>query len=207
MHNKKLIFLLISIQFTHIVDFMLIIPLGPLMIKVWSISVKEYGLIVTAYTVSAFASSILLVSVIDKFSRKNCLIVIYTFFILSLVVSLFSNNYQFFLITRLFIGAFGGIVAPIVFSTISDISESKHRGTAIGTLGMSFPLSSVIGVPIGIVLGNQFHWKIAFLFEQYIIKVISLLSSPCLFLNRHRMIQKYPKRTFHILLQYLIQVR
>ena len=96
MHNKKLIFLLISIQFTHIVDFMLIIPLGPLMIKVWSISVKEYGLIVTAYTVSAFASSILLVSVIDKFSRKNCLIVIYTFFILSLVVSLFSNNYQFF---------------------------------------------------------------------------------------------------------------
>ena len=75
MNNKKLIFLLISIQFTHIVDFMLIIPLGPLMIKVWSISVKEYGLIVTAYTVSAFASSILLVSVIDKFSRKklfNC---------------------------------------------------------------------------------------------------------------------------------------
>ena len=171
MHNKKLIFLLISIQFTHIVDFMLIIPLGPLMIKVWSISVKEYGLIVTAYTVSAFASSILLVSVIDKFSRKNCLIVIYTFFILSLVVSLFSNNYQFFLITRLFIGAFGGIVAPIVFSTISDISDSKHRGTAIGTLGMSFPLSSVIGVPIGIILGNQFHWKISFLF----VATISLL--------------------------------
>ena len=173
MHNKKLIFLLISIQFTHIVDFMLIIPLGPLMIKVWSISVKEYGLIVTAYTVSAFASSILLVSVIDKFSRKNCLIVIYTFFILSLVVSLFSNNYQFFLITRLFIGAFGGIVAPIVFSTISDISDSKHRGTAIGTLGMSFPLSSVIGVPIGIILGNQFHWKISFLFV-IIISIINL---------------------------------
>ena len=173
MNNKKLIFLLISIQFTHIVDFMLIIPLGPLMIKVWSISVKEYGLIVTAYTVSAFASSILLVSVIDKFSRKNCLIVIYTLFILSLVVSLFSNNYQFFLIARLFIGAFGGIVAPIVFSTISDISESKHRGTAIGTLGMSFPLSSVIGVPIGIILGNQFHWKISFLFV-IIISIINL---------------------------------
>ena len=72
MNNKKLIFLLISIQFTHIVDFMLIIPLGPSMIKVWSISVKEYGFIVTIYTmVSAFASSLLLVSVIDKFSRKK----------------------------------------------------------------------------------------------------------------------------------------
>ena len=127
MNNKKFIFLLISIQFTHIVDFMLIIPLGPLMIKVWSISVKEYGFIVTIYTISAFVSSLLLVSVIDKFSRKNCLIGIYSLFILALIVSLFSKNYQFFLVTRLFIGAFGGIVAPVVFTTISDISASKYR--------------------------------------------------------------------------------
>ena len=175
MNNKKLIFLLISIQFTHIVDFMLIIPLGPLMIKVWSISVKEYGFIVTIYTISAFVSSLLLVSVIDKFSRKNCLIGIYSLFILALIVSLFSKNYQFFLVTRLFIGAFGGIVAPVVFTTISDISASKYRGTAIGTLGMSFPLSSVIGVPIGIILANKFHWKISFLFVIIISLIILYL--------------------------------
>ncbi len=172
--EKIIIFLLASINFTHIIDFIIIMPLGPQLMRKMQITPQEFSLIVSAYTISAAFSGFLSSFFGDKFDRKKMLLFGYFIFLSGTLICALSQNYIVLLLARIVAGAGGGILASQVNTIVADLVPYERRGNAMGMLGMAFSTASIVGVPLGLFLGNQWSWEFAF----YFIVVIGLIVLP-----------------------------
>lgn len=155
---------LTAIQFTHIVDFMILMPLGPQLMRVFMLSPKQFGLLVSIYTLSAGISGFVASFVVDRFDRKKTLRTIFVLFLFATVSCAFAPTYHTLLLARLFAGAFGGILASTVLVIVSDLVPLHERGSAMGLVMIGFALASVIGVPLGLFLASIYSWHIPFIF-------------------------------------------
>ena len=163
--NEKLIlFVLAAAQFTHIVDFMIMMPLGPQLMRIFKISPQEFSLIVASYTLSAGIFGFLGAFVIDRFDRKTAFTVAYIGFTLGTLACGLAHTYHFLLAARILAGAFGGVLGALVLSIISDIIPMERRAAAMGIVMTAFSAASVLGVPLGLWLANLFTWNAPFLF-------------------------------------------
>lgn len=156
------LFTLCLINFTHIVDSMIIMPLGDIFIHEFNLTAQKYSLLVSSYAGAAAVSSIIGIFVIDKFDRKNALLVLYTGFTVGTLICGFCDNYVSLLLARLFTGFFGGLIGALVLSVISDLFLFHERGKAMGYLFAAFSAASAFGVPIGIYLAAISHWQMVF---------------------------------------------
>ncbi len=164
LENRKLIlFTLALVNFIHIVDSMLIMPLGDIFIKEFEISSGEYSLLVSSYALSAFFSSIIGVFYLDRFDRKTCLLFIYIGFGLGTLACAFAENYFQLVSLRVFTGFFGGMIGAMVLSIVSDLYKFKERGAAMGILFAAFSAASALGIPIGIYLAAKSSWHLPFI--------------------------------------------
>jgi predicted MFS family arabinose efflux permease len=165
MNNKEriLLFLLASINFTHILDFMIIMPLGNYLIPYFKISPQQFSLIVSAYSYSAFLSGIIAAFVIDNFDRKKSLLFGYTAFIIGTLLCGLASDYQFLIAARILAGLFGGLIGAQVLSIVADIFPYEKRGRAMGSLMAAFSVASVIGVPLSLYIANIFSWHAPFI--------------------------------------------
>jgi predicted MFS family arabinose efflux permease len=161
--ERWLVLLLAGIQFTHILDFMVIMPLGPQLMRLWGIGTHQFGLLVSAYTFAAAATALLCAFYMDRFDRRRALLILYTGFALSTLLCALAPNYETLLAARAVAGAFGGTTGAAVYSIIGDVIPDQRRGSAMGLLAIAFPISSVAGVPIGLMLANWFDWRAPFL--------------------------------------------
>ena len=157
-----LLVILASVQFTNLMDFVILMPLGPQLMRVFHISAQQFGTLVSVYTFSAGVVGLIGAMVIDRFDRKTALLTLYGGFAFSNLFCALSPTYEFLLVGRIITGAFGGILSAIIFAIIGDVIPDIRRGKAIGTVMASFSLASVVGVPIGLFLANQFGWHIPF---------------------------------------------
>jgi len=139
--EKYLLFSLALIQFSHIVDFMILMPLGPQLMRVFSISPAQFGFLVSSYTFAAGVSGLIAARFIDRFDRKTTLLFFYIGFCLSTVACAFSPSYEFFLLARTLAGAFGGVLGSLVLAIVGDAIAPERRGTATGTVMMAFSLA------------------------------------------------------------------
>lgn len=174
--TKQLTYLLAFIKFTHIMDFMIMMPLGPQLERIWDITPKEFGLLVAAYTFSAGIVGLMGSFFMDRFDRKHALIFLYTGFLIGTLTCAASNSYEILLIARCTTGAFGGLLGATVLSIVGDLTPIKKRGKTMGTIMAAFSAASVFGVPFGLFLANQFGWQAPFLF-------LGLAGIPILILN------------------------
>ncbi len=158
-----LIFLLACIQFTHIVDFMIIMPLGPQITRLMNISQQQFSYLVSSYTLAAGVSGFLSSFFVDFFDRKKILILFFVGFTLGTIACGLVESYAAFLIVRCLTGIFGGVLSSIILSIVSDNFEYKRRGLAVGTVMGAFALASVFGVPFGLYIANLFQWQAPFL--------------------------------------------
>lgn len=164
-YNESLALLaLAGIQFTHILDFMIVMPLGPMLMRTFGINSTQFGLIVSAYTVSAAVSGIIGSVTADLFDRKKFLSFLYIGFTLGTLFCALAPNYHFLLAARLIAGFFGGILGGTIFTIITDLIPIERRGAAIGTVMSAFSVSSVVGVPLGLMLATKFNWHAPFYF-------------------------------------------
>lgn len=163
LHERWLIVVLAGVQFTHIMDFMVIMPLGPQLMRLWGISTHQFGLLVSAYTFSAALTALACAFYMDRFDRRRALLWLYAGFALSTLLCAFAPGYVTLLAARAVAGAFGGVTGATVYSIIGDVVPDSRRGSAMGALAISFPISSVAGVPIGLMLANWFNWRAPFL--------------------------------------------
>ena len=152
------ILFLTFVQVMHIVDAMLIMPLGPQFMRIWSITPTQFGLMVSAYTCCAAISALSCALFINRYDRRSSLIFLYTGFTVSLIFCLRAHDYTSLLFARGVAGFFGGVINAVVFAIIADLIPEARRGTALGKVGIAFPISSVAGVPTGLFLANQFDW-------------------------------------------------
>ncbi len=162
-NERLLLFLLASINFTHILDFMIIMPLGNYLMPYFNISTQQFSLIVSSYSYAAFTSGIIAAFVIDNFDRKKTLIFGYTGFIIGTFLCGIAPDYKFLVAARILAGLFGGLIGAQVMSIVADTFPYEKRGRAMGYLMAAFSVASVLGVPFSLYLANFVSWHAPFI--------------------------------------------
>ncbi|MBV9989451.1 MAG: MFS transporter [Chitinophagaceae bacterium] len=156
------IIILSMLQFTVILDFMVLSPLGAILMDTLHVTPSQFGLVVSAYAFSAGAAGLLTAGFADKFDRKKLLLFFYAGFILGTVLCAIAPSYPFLLGARIVTGIFGGVIGSVSFAIITDLFKMEVRGRVMGFVQMSFAASQVLGLPIGLMLANQFGWHSPF---------------------------------------------
>jgi predicted MFS family arabinose efflux permease len=161
--QRWVIFILAVTQFTVILDFMIMSPLGDFMMKSLSMKPAAFGIAVSAYAFSAGLSGLLTAGFADRFDRKKLLVFFYSGFIVGTIFCGLSHNYVELVAARIFTGLFGGVIGSISLAIISDLFTLQQRGRVMGFVQMGFGASQVLGVPIGLYVANLWDWEAAFL--------------------------------------------
>lgn len=161
--ERALVWLLAGLQFCHIVDFMVLMPLGPLLMRLLHITPAEFGLLVSAYTLAAGLSGFVAAFVVDRFDRRRLLLALFTGFLLATVACGLATGFASLLAARLLAGAFGGILGANIMAYIGDVIPEARRGAATGRVMAAFSLAAVAGVPLGLFLAVHLNWRAAFL--------------------------------------------
>jgi len=170
--EKLILWTLTAINFIHIVDFMILMPLGPQLMRIFEISPKEFGLLVSSYTFSAGISSFFGAFFLDRFDRKKILLWVYVGFAIATLGCALSPNYPILLAARVLSGIFGGLTSALILAIIGDVVPDSRRGRAMGLVMAAFSVASVLGVPMGLFLASLSDWHMPF----YILTVLSVLS-------------------------------
>lgn len=170
-NERIIIALLFAIQFTHILDFVIMMPLGPKFMRFFAIGPDKFSIVVSAYTFSAAISGLIASFFMDRFDRRTALLGFFVGFILGTFACALAPNYEMLVLARVTAGGFGGVLGALIFSVIGDIIPEERRGKATGTVMAAFSVASVIGIPIGLFLAETFHWHAPFLF----LTIISLI--------------------------------
>ncbi|MGB0166483.1 MAG: MFS transporter [Luteibaculum sp.] len=157
-----MLWVLAAIQFTHIMDFMIMMPLGDRLMEAFSISPAQFSLIVSAYTFSAGISGFLSAFFIDRFDRKSALFFLYCGFTVGTFFCALSPSYEILLLARTLTGAFGGVAGAMILTIIGDTIPLNRRSAAMGFVMAAFSASSVFGVPFGYYLAELSSWHAPF---------------------------------------------
>ena len=151
-----------AVQFTHILDFMIMMPLGAQLMSAFNITPAQFSQLVACYGIAAAVSGFAGGFLLDKFDRKRSLLVLYAGFGLATLACGLAPTYHLLLLARLAAGAFGGLASSLVTAMVGDFIPPARRGRAMGIVTAAFPVASVLGVPAGLMLAGHFGWHAAF---------------------------------------------
>lgn len=171
-YQRFVIVLLALLQFTIILDFMILSPLGDILLKSLSLSTSQFGSVVSAYAISAGVSGILTAGFADKFDRKKLLLFFYTGFILGTAFCALAYNFHTLFLARIVTGLFGGVVSSVSMAIITDLFILEQRGRVMGFVQMAFAGSQILGIPIGLLLANAWGWHSTFIMVVILAMVI-----------------------------------
>jgi predicted MFS family arabinose efflux permease len=154
---------LAAVQFVSIVDFVIVMPLGPQLMRSLRISPAEFGLVVSAYTVAAGLAGLAFAPLLDRVGRRAGFLGLYAAFLAGTLACGLAPGYRSLAAARALAGAFGGVLGGMALTIVGDVFPEERRGRATGTLMSSFALASVAGVPLGLWLGTRYGWRVPFL--------------------------------------------
>jgi len=154
---------LAGIQFTNILDFMILMPLAPALMRLFEIDPRQFGLLVSAYTFAAAASGFVAAFWIDRFGRKRALLTMYAGFIVATALCGFAPSYELLLAARIVAGIFGGVIGALVFTIIADVVPYARRARGTSFVSAAFSLAAVAGVPMGLWFSALYSWRAPFL--------------------------------------------
>ena len=161
--ERRLLWLLALTQFTIIMDFMVMMPLGPQIMQAFQISPAAFATAVSAYSWCAGVSGLLGATYVDRFDRRRLLLTVYSLFALSNLICALAPNFHLLLIARAFAGITGGVLASVIMAIVGDVIPAQRRGAAMGTIMTAFSLAAIAGVPAGVLLGAHFGWATPFM--------------------------------------------
>ena len=164
--EKSLIFTLALLQFVYILDFMVMMPLGPYFIREFSINASQFSFLISAYSLSSGFMGFLGSFFLDKFERKKIIL------FLGVLFCSLSLNFYLLVLSRIMTGAFGGVLSAMALALIGDMIPEQRRGRAMGIVLSSFAVVSIVGVPCGLYLANIFSLAAPF----YLIGIIGFLA-------------------------------
>ncbi len=167
--------LLALTQFTVVLDFMVMSPLGDMLMKQMDLTTTQFGISVGAYAISAFLSGILTAGFADRFDRKKLLLFFYIGFILGTLFCGLSSSYVMLLAARIITGLFGGVIGSISMAIVADLFPIQQRGRVMGFMQMGFGASQVLGIPISLYLSNHWGWESPFFMIVGMATIILLL--------------------------------
>ncbi len=161
-YQVLIIGLLSILQFIIILDFMVLSPLGAILMPALNITPAQFGLVVSAYAFSAGASGLLAAGFADNFDRKKFLLFFFVGFLIGTFFCAIAPTYKLLLAARIITGIFGGVISSVTFAIITDLFKLEVRGRVMGFTQIAFGASQVLGLPIGLILANRFEWHAPF---------------------------------------------
>jgi predicted MFS family arabinose efflux permease len=162
--QKLILFVLSCINFTHVMDFVIMMPLSPRLMDVFKISEREFSFLVSSYTFAASIAGLAGAFFIDRFDRKRLLVPLYTGFSVGTIMCGLAPTFELLMAARVLAGLFGGCVAALIFSVIGDVFSYERRGQATGIVMAAFSVASVAGIPLGLWVADRYDWHFPFLF-------------------------------------------
>jgi predicted MFS family arabinose efflux permease len=174
-YKKFVIFVLAITQFTVILDFMVMSPLGDLLMKSMDIKPSHFGIAVSAYAFSAGISGLLTAGFADKYDRKKLLLFFYIGFIGGTVLCGIATTYPLLVGARIITGLFGGVIGSISMAIVADLFELEQRGRVMGFMQMGFGVSQVMGIPVGLYFANAWGWHAPFLWIAGMAAIVAVL--------------------------------
>lgn len=177
-YQKTVVAILAFLQFTIILDFMVISPLGAMLMPSLKISTAQFGLVVSVYAFSAGISGILAAGFADQFDRKRLLLFFYIGFLIGTLLCGLANNYHTLLFARMVTGIFGGVIGSIVLAITTDLFPLEMRGRVMGIIQSAFAASQVLGIPGGLYFSNLWGWHAPF----YLIVAIGAIVGVVIFI-------------------------
>jgi len=163
------------LQFTVVLDFMILSPLGAMLLQELHITTKQFGAVVSAYAFSASAAGIMAAGFADKFDRKKLLLFFYSGFVLGTLCCGIAPSYEFLFAARMVTGLFGGVIGSISFAIIADLFPFEARGRVMGYVMTAFSASQVLGLPLGLYLSNHWGWHAPFLMIVAVSSAVGVL--------------------------------
>ena len=198
--ERLLLLALAAVNFTHIMDFMIMMPLGPQLMDLLKIDPQQFSLAVSAYAITAGISSFISAFFVDRFDRKKVLIFAYIGFLLGTFSCAFAPNYELLVAARVLAGLFGGMIGAQVMAIVADTFEYQRRGTAMGVLMTAFSAASVAGVPVGLWLASKYSWHVPFLAIGFLgMAVLILVALAVPPMNKHILEKQPSQKPFHVL--------
>src|ERR1700712_359617 len=161
-YQSLLVALLALVQFTVILDFTIMSPLGAILMPALDITAGQFGVAVSSYAFSAGISAILAAGFADRFDRKHLLLFFYVGFTLGTLLCALAPNYHVLLFGRIVTGLFGGVIGSVVLAIITDLFALHLRGRVMGFVQTAFAASQVLGIPAGLFLSNHWSWHVSF---------------------------------------------
>jgi predicted MFS family arabinose efflux permease len=172
--ERWLLLTLASIQFTSVLDFMIMMPLGPQLTGLFGISASEFGFLVSAYTFSAGLSGLLAATYIDRFGRKRMMLTLYPLFGAAALACSFAPTFAWLMMARVASGFFGGVLMALSQTIVAEVIPFERRGRAMGVVMTSFSVATVAGVPLALFLASHFNWHAPFLAIALMVSVCAL---------------------------------
>jgi predicted MFS family arabinose efflux permease len=170
-HERRLLWLLALTQFTIIMDFMVMMPLGPQIMHAFAITPAAFATAVSAYSWCSGLSGLFAATYIDRFDRRRLLLTMYALFALSNLACALASSFPLLLAARAFAGITGGVLGSVIMAIVGDVIPVQRRGAATGTIMTAFSLAAIAGVPAGVMLGAHFGWAAPF----FLLVALSLL--------------------------------
>ncbi|SDC19619.1 MFS transporter [Pedobacter soli] len=199
-YQKLVIFLLAVTQFTVILDFMVMSPLGDILMKSLNLKPANFGIAVSAYAFSAGISGLLTAGFADKFDRKKLLLFFYIGFIIGTVFCGLAHTYALLVAARIITGLFGGVIGSISMAIITDIFSLQQRGRVMGFIQIGFGASQVLGIPIGLYLADAWGWEAPFwMIAALSIGIALLIAAKLRPLTQHLLVQTDKSPIKHLL--------
>ena len=169
--ERNLLWLLALTQFTLIMDFMVMMPLGPQIMQAFGIGAAGFATAVSTFSWCAGLSGLFAATYIDRFDRRRLLLFMYALFALSNLACALAPNFAMLLFARAFAGIASGVIGSLVLTVIGDVIPAQRRGAAIGLVMTAFSIAAVAGVPAGVLLGAHFGWASSF----YLLTLLSVV--------------------------------
>src|SRR5436190_21103823 len=176
-YQKFVIVAMAITMFSVVLDFMIMSPLGDLLMKSFNMKPSQFGAAVSVYAFSAGAAGFLTAGFADRFDRKKLLLFFYIGFIAGTFLCSIATSYETLLAARIVTGLFGGVIGSICMAIITDLFDMHHRGRVMGFVQMGFGASQVLGIPIGLFIANQWNWRAPFV----MVALIGLLTAALIF--------------------------
>ncbi len=162
-NERRIIFLLAALNFTHILDFMIMMPLGNYLMPFFQISPKQFSFLVGSYTITAAISGFAAAFFVNQYDRKRVLVIGYVGFLIGTFACGIAPSYELLLAARILAGLFGGLIGAQVLSIIADLIPYERRGAAMGSIMSAFAVASTLGVPFSLYLANLISWHAPFI--------------------------------------------
>lgn len=172
MSEGRLLVLLAAVQFTHIMDFMIMMPLGPQLMRELGISAAEFGGLISSFTLTAGIVGLAAAPFMDRFDRKKLLLICYAGFTLGTLACGIADSGTTLFWSRVICGAFGGVSSATIMAIVADVVPPERRARGMGIIMTAFSLAAAIGVPFGLKIAQWWKWEAPFLLTAALAAIV-----------------------------------